>query len=585
MEYPLTVEDIENIIETEDSTDDFEGLPEGDGVMVVAPDRSIMSANLQAERILRTRLKHGMPLDMSMTVTEEYLPQAEIALDEALKEGVSHTNLVAKLILRSGMPVSLIFSVNPIFDSNEKIVGAILTFHDQSMERHLSGEGDQSNLIGYDTLFEQLAEGVFTINNRWRITSFNKRAQEITGYGREEVLGKNCWDIFRSDLCKSNCPLKMTVETGVERMDQDVRILIKDGRRQSILVNTSVIKNKRDLVVGAVETFRPLTLTSVRDEGRYSAEDYASEIIGKSRPLEKILQLLPDIAASDATVIIEGESGTGKELIAKAIHQQSRRSDGPFIPVNCSALAETLLESELFGHVKGAFTGAVSTKVGRFELAKGGTLFLDEVGEIKPEIQIKLLRVFEERVFERVGGTRTIPMDTRIIAATNKKLSLEVKEGRFREDLYYRLRTVPLYLPPLRERKSDIPLLVNHFVAKFNKGYGKSIRGVDPKVLKLFDQYSWPGNIRELERTLEYAFVFVKGPIITASHLPELREEAETFVSPAPERSRNNYIWEDEKIAIENILRKTKGHRDEAARMLGISRTSLWRKMKAHDLL
>jgi transcriptional regulator with PAS, ATPase and Fis domain len=223
--------------------------------------------------------------------------------------------------------------------------------------------------------------------------------------------------------------------------------------------------------------------------------------------------------------------------------------------------------------------------VGRFELAKGGTLFLDEIGEIKPEIQIKLLRVLEERLFERVGGTRPIPMDTRIIAATNKTLQQEVREGRFREDLFYRLRTVPLFLPPLRERKSDIPLLVNHFVSKFNKKYKKQVRGIDPKVLKLFNQYSWPGNIRELERALEHAFVFVKGPIITSSHLPELRENVSLKKNHEPDRSVQQYLWEDEKIAIENVLRKTKGRRDEAASILGISRTSLWRKMKVHGII
>ena len=209
---------------------------------------------------------------------------------------------------------------------------------------------------------------------------------------------------------------------------------------------------------------------------------------------------------------------------------------------------------------------------------------MDEVGEIKPEIQIKLLRVLEEKVFERVGGTRPIPMDNRIIAATNKMLNNEVRKGRFREDLFYRLRTVPLYLPPLRERKSDIPLLVNHFVSKFNKDYGKHVRGIDPKVLGLFNQYSWPGNIRELERALEHAFVFVKGPIITTSHLPEL-EEVQDNVQPEMVHSPKKYLWEDEKTTIEDVLKKTNGHRDEASKILGISRTSLWRKMKRHGLI
>lgn len=576
-EYPIT--------ETNIDTEDFENLPEGDGVIVISTDYRIMSVNLQAERILKSRIQKGQSFNLADTVTDEYLPRAKTAIEEALELGHSHTNLVAKLVLRSGMPVSLVFSVNPLLDTNKKIIGAILTFRDSTADFRSSKDSEQGHIVGYDTLFEQLAEGVFTINNRWRITSFNQRAQEITGYNREEVLGRYCWDIFRSDLCKSNCPLKMTVETGVRRMDQDVRIVVKDGHSQSILVNTSVIKNNHDLVVGAVETFRPLSVTHKKDETSNGSDDYVSGIIGQSPSLIKILQLLPDVASSEATVIIEGESGTGKELIAKAVHQMSNRSHGPFVPVNCSALAENLLESELFGHAKGSFTGAVNAKVGRFELAKGGTLFLDEVGEIKPEIQIKLLRVLEERVFERVGGIRTIPMDTRIIAATNKKLSDEVRDGRFREDLYYRLRTVPLYLPPLRERKSDIPLLINYFVSKFNKAYGKKVRGVDPKVLKKLNKYSWPGNIRELERTIEYAFVFVKGPIITTSHLPEFRDSPESPDMQGPERSNNIYLWEDEKIAIENTLKKTKGRRNEAARILGISRTSLWRKMKSYEIL
>lgn len=565
--------------------DDFESLPEGDGVLVISPESRIMSSNLQAERILKVRFIKGQTFSMRDIVTAEYLPQAETALEEALELGHSHANLVAKLVLSSGMPVSLVFSVDPLYDLSKKIIGAVLAFHDAETEKHISRDSDQGHVVGYDTLFEQLAEGVFTINNRWRITSFNRRAQEITGYNREEVLGKYCWDIFKSDLCRSNCPLKVTVETGIRQMDQDVRIAVKDGRSRSILVNTSVIKNNHDLVVGAVETFRPLTLTGGPEEEKNKNNDYVREIIGNSPALIKTLRLLADVGASDATVIIEGESGTGKELVAKAIHQQSRRAGGPFVPVNCSALAETLLESELFGHAKGAFTGAVNAKVGRFELARGGTLFLDEVGDIKPEIQIKLLRVIEERVFERVGGVRSIPMDTRIIAATNKKLAREVKAGNFREDLYYRLRTVPLHLPPLRERKSDIPLLINHFVERFNRIYGKKVRGVDPKVLRRFSRYSWPGNIRELERTLEYAFVFVKGPVITTSHLPELREEPEIEDFSSPDRSMSDYLWEDEKIAIENTLKKANGKRDEAARMLGISRTSLWRKMKAHSLL
>jgi transcriptional regulator with PAS, ATPase and Fis domain len=337
-------------------------------------------------------------------------------------------------------------------------------------------------------------------------------------------------------------------------------------------------------VIGAVETFRPIArLSDSQSEGAVTGVQ-PEEIVGRSPELQKVLNMIPDVAASDATVLIEGESGTGKELIAKAIHARGPRSRGPFVAVNCSALAETLLESELFGHVKAAFTGAASNKVGRFELAKGGTLFLDEIGEIKPEIQIKLLRVLEERVFERVGGTRPIRLDSRIIAASNKSLARLVGKGRFREDLFYRLRTVPMYIPPLRERSSDIPVLIEHFIEVFNGVYGKGVRGVDPKALRLMRRYPWPGNVRELKHALEYAFVFVKGPVITLSHLPELNVSegpavaGEKAPDPAPDG------WEDERITIRRALEKAGGRRSAAAYQLGISRSTLWRKMKTHGL-
>jgi PAS domain S-box-containing protein len=399
-------------------------------------------------------------------------------------------------------------------------------------------------------LFENLAEAVFTINKRWRITGFNRLAEEVTGFNRQEVLGRYCWDIFKSDHCQKNCPLKATLADGVTRSDQDVRMVNSGGRRLDVLVNTSIIKDKKDAVVGAIEFFRPLTLVG-RPEGTILKDTPpAVKIIGQSPVLAKLLRMLPEIAASEANVVLEGESGTGKELFAKSIHYQSPRAQGPFVAVNCSALAESLLESELFGHVKAAFTGAIAGKVGRFELARGGTLFLDEIGEFKPELQVKLLRVLEERVFERVGGNNSVRMDARIIVATSRNLKEEVRQGRFREDLYYRLLTVPLYLPPLRERLEDIPLLVNQFINGLNQKYKKEIRGLDPKVLALFQQYSWPGNVRELQRVLEYAFVFVKGHIITKSHLPELEDAPRRSQASQPIGHPSLSPWEDEREAI-----------------------------------
>ncbi|SPD71916.1 PAS modulated sigma54 specific transcriptional regulator, Fis family [uncultured Desulfobacterium sp.] len=572
----------ENSESPETSEPDFDELPDGDGVLVISKEGSILAGNLQAEKIFRSGFKRGEFLKLGQVINAQYLPQAEEALREALNEGHSRSNLVATVRLTSGLPVSVTYSIMPLYDMDDKITGVVLTFRDNNpVSSKAAFLGPLSN-VEYDDLFENLAEGVFTIDRRWRITSFNKRAQEITGYNREEVLGRNCWNIFKSDLCQSSCPLKTTLETGVMRMDQDVRIAGKYGKRLSILVNTSVLKNKDDEVLGAVETFRPLISTEKSGQVAAPATTGVSDIIGKSSILSAMLKLLPDIASSEASVVLEGESGTGKELVARAIHNLSPRSDGPFVAVNCSALTETLLESELFGHEKAAFTGAINSKVGRFELARGGTLFLDEVGEIKPDIQVKLLRVLEERVFERVGGIRPISMDARLIAATNRNLIQDVRQGRFREDLYYRLRTIPLTLPPLRQRVEDIPLLVNHFVSRLNAKYQKNVRGLDPKVMALLAQYHWPGNIRELQHLLEYAFVFVKGPVITIAHLPKLQEAEEGPTSKA--HPNDAVMREDELQGIIKALEKSGGRRDHAAKSLGISRSTLWRKMKDYRI-
>jgi PAS domain S-box-containing protein len=570
-------------VDVNDRDASYDDLPDGDGVVVLFPDGRIMSSNLQADRLLRRRLRRGDTFRIDEVISSDYREEARRAWEEAL-QGHSWSNLVAKVYLSSGFPVSVTFSMDPLYGDRQEVIGVLVTLRDHTAPTDREApDRSRSPVWEYDTLFENLAEGVFTISNRWRITSFNRRAQEITGFKREEVLGRNCWDIFRSDLCKSNCPLKLTMETGVVRMDQDVRIVDREGQAQSILVNTSVLKNSHGLVVGAVETFRPIARLEVGEAEGVTLGEQPAQIVGQSPELHGVLSMLPDVAASDATVLIEGESGTGKELVAKAVHAQGPRSGGPFVAVNCSALAETLLESELFGHVKAAFTGAVSNKVGRFELAKGGTLFLDEVGEIKPEIQIKLLRVLEERVFERVGGTRPIRMDSRIIAASNKTLAQEVSKGRFREDLFYRLRTVPLAIPPLRDRVSDIPILIEHFVDVFNRVYDKGVRGVDPKALRLLQRYPWPGNVRELKHALEYAFVFVKGPIITLSHLPELDASRTPDTNPVSRDAAGG--WEDERITIQRALEKAGGRRSAAAHQLGVSRSTLWRKMKLHGLV
>ncbi len=437
------------------------------------------------------------------------------------------------------------------------------------------------NEIGSRTLLENLPEGVFTINRKWQISSFNRTAEEITGFKRDEVIGRYCSEVFHSDLCKHACPLRTALETGEVSMDQDVRMIDKGGNSLLLLVNAGVLHDEKGAIIGAVETFRTLVGEAETHSNGFDAYSF-SNIVGKAPSMQRLFSKLPDVAASDANVLISGESGTGKDLFARSLHNHSTRSSHPFVAVNCTALAESLLESEMFGHEKAAFTGAIEQKLGRFEIAEKGTIFLDEIGELKPEIQVKLLRVLEQREFERVGGTRTIPMKARIIAATNRNLRRAMKSGAFREDLFYRLRTVPLTIPPLRKRQEDIPLLVDFFIKRLNVRYKKHVRSVDNEVMDFFRAYHWPGNVRELERTLEYAYVFIKGPVLLSRYLPSPDEFSRRSHSRSgPKRKKRSELSLE---SISHVLALTGGNRKETAAMLGLSRTSLWRRMKELDL-
>jgi PAS domain S-box-containing protein len=560
---------------------DYDDLPGGDGILILSPEEVILSATLQTERLLRSRLEPGQSLSLSEIFSAPYLAQAELALKETLESGVMRAQILTQIQLPSDQVRFLKYSVAPLYGQDRKIIGAVLAFHDDTLTKSWSAWSDFGLGVKPGAVFEHLDRGLFIVNLKRTITAFNLTAQELTGFSPDEVVGRYCWEVFQADRCKTGCHLKATLEDGVTRKDQDVRIRDKEGRWLNLLISTAPIRNQRAAIVGGVETFQSLGLALPRREIRFPVPGDVA-IIGQSPPMKRLLAMLPDVARSEATVVLEGESGTGKDLFAQAIHLRSPRAAGPFVAFSCSALVETLIESELFGHVKGAFTGAISNKVGRFEMAKGGTLFLDEIGELKLELQAKLLRVLESKVFERVGSSRPIPMEARIIAATSRNLVEEVRGGRFRMDLLYRLRTVPFFLPPLRDRQADIPLLVNHCLARLNRKYQKEVRGVDPKVMSLFQNYAWPGNIRELERVLEYALVFVKGTVITKDLLPELESPRPRPAAPAPLHRQR---WDSERLIIQKALHKARGNREAAARVLGISRSSLWRKMKAYDLL
>ena len=314
---------------------------------------------------------------------------------------------------------------------------------------------------------------------------------------------------------------------------------------------------------------------------------YTMDIVGQSEPMQRIFQMVRKIAASDSTVYVHGESGTGKELIAHAIHMQSPRAAGPFIKVNCSALAESLLESELFGHEKGSFTGAHKRKLGRFELADGGTLFLDEIGDISPATQLKLLRVLQERQLERVGGEETVKVDVRVVTATNKDLKAEVEAGRFREDLFYRLHIIPLTLPALRERREDIPLLVDHFVRKLVERTRSQVSGVSPEAMQALTQYPWPGNVRELENVIEHAMVFAEGAQIAARDLPPVisgRQAEDLLQIPDGDRALPDILDALEHQLILRAFRKARGVKTETARLLGIKPSALYYKLEKYQI-
>jgi PAS domain S-box-containing protein len=433
-------------------------------------------------------------------------------------------------------------------------------------------------------ILNSVADGVFTVNNENKITFMNEAAEKITGYTRKEALGRNCYDVFRADICLTRCALRESIQTKTQIVNLPVTILNQQGKEIPISISTAVLKNEKGQIIGGVETFRDLSvIEALRKE--LSQKYLLADIISKNHRIQEIFSILPDIAKSDSTVLIQGASGTGKELFAKALHNLSRRKTKPFIKVNCAAIPETLLESELFGYVKGAFTDAKKDKPGRFALADGGTIFLDEVGDMPPSLQVKLLRVLQEKEFEPLGSTKAVKANVRIVAATKQDLTQLVRQGNFRDDLYYRLNVVRIELPPLAERREDIPLLINAFMEKFNARMGKHVIGVSNKALKFLLEYNYPGNVRELENIMEHAFVLCKDNLIRLDCLPReivgvQREakESQLFIG------EKTPLEQAEAKIIETALKRNEGNRLKTAAELAMSRVTLWRKMKKYGL-
>lgn len=510
----------------------------------------------------------------------EVLRATDCVLKKSIETGINVVN--HKVYIQNSEDIFLPISVSTSVLRNERneIIGGVETFRDISIQEVLRKEVSLGELI-----LDSIADGAFTVDKDFKITSFNRAAEDLTGTHRSEAIGRKCHEVFRADICQTTCALKKSIETGMDVFNLKVYILNAEDDIIPISVSTSALRDERGRIIGGVETFRDISAMEILR--KKINEDYSfQDIISKNHKVRNIFSTLPDIAKSVSTVLIEGPSGSGKELFAKAIHGLSKRK-GRYVALNCGALPDTLLESELFGYQKGAFTDAKSDKAGRFALAEKGTIFLDEIGDISPALQLKLLRVLQEKEFEPLGGTTTRKTDVRVIAATNKNLKEQVEKGTFRADLFYRINVIRISLPPLTERREDIPLLADHFIKKFNILKHKNIKNLSPDVLGILMRHDYPGNVRELENIIEYCFVLCHGETIDKYHLPEglIPEMAEEEAVPHENlRIEANPLLNAESSTIFEALQRFKGHRGKAAAYLGIEKTTLWRKMKKFNI-
>jgi len=426
-------------------------------------------------------------------------------------------------------------------------------------------------------ILDSITEGVFTVDSDFKITSFNQAAEQITGISRQQAIGTRCRDILRASICEGRCALYQTMRTGKPVAGKAVSILDVKGSRKPVSITTAILRDKAGGIAGGVETFRDLTMIAElrkEIEREYTFED----IVSRSHRMRELFDIFPNVAESGSTVLLEGESGTGKELFARALHALSRRRRKPFVAVNCASLPDTLLESELFGYKAGAFTDARRDAQGRFARAEGGTLFLDEIGDVSAALQVRLLRFLQERTYEPLGCAEPVTADVRVVAATNRHLPDLVRAGQFREDLFYRINVVCLKIPPLRERMEDIPLLVDHFISRFNRVQGREISGTTDEAMACLMSYQYPGNVRELENIIERAFVLCRAGEIDRHHLPDFLC-APVAASSAARRSPGG-LEQIEATFLATALERNGWNRLKTARELGIHKTTLFRKMK-----
>lgn len=552
------------------------------GAFTVNTRRRVSSMNLSAQALMGMKEQEAIGKDCREVfvgvpclancmfrgrqdpVTDEPLIEIKVEEDEA--------HLVTRM-------------ATPVFGPDRQIVGCLTIIQDHSPIADLI-DRIQYEERSLKIILENLDVGIFTVDRGGRMTFFNSEAEKISGYNRREVLGEPCAAIFEGPDAREVCILKETIADGTSRSSRQGKMVTRDGGMIPVRANYMALRNEKSVVVGGLVTFHDLTLVhqlkqAMRD--RYSLND----MIGRGPAMQKIFETANVVSATDATVLIEGSTGTGKDLLAKVIHSASPRSKKPLVKVNCAAIPDNLLESEMFGYVKGAFTGAEKNKPGRFQMADGGTIFLDEIGDLPLALQAKLLRVLEDKEFYPLGSHRTVKVNVRIISASNRSLETLVGRGLFREDLFYRLNVFRIQLPALKDRRVDLPILIDHISRRLCAAKDVRPPEISEGVMEILLNYHYPGNVRELENILEHALIVCQEDSIQPNHLPEyLQQRYVRRQSLADENGRYAAGADsEEKDKILATLRQHNWHRIKAARSLGMDRTTLWRKMKKYHLL
>jgi PAS domain S-box-containing protein len=475
----------------------------------------------------------------------------------------------------------------PLRDAEGVVTGLVESVRDVAHIHRLIAERDDLNLrLGWEVgkiraILDSVPDGIYTIDSDWRITSFNRVAEEITGWTAAQAIGSYCYKVIDSSICHQACPLRKTLESGQPLLEAEGTLVNRRGEARKLLFSTAVFQDPDRGEQGGVEVIRDLGKLHDLLE-RIPGLESRGDLVGNDPRMQRIFNLIELIKDIDSTVLLTGESGTGKSVLAHEIHRRSKRRAAPFVKISCAALAENLLESELFGHARGAFTGAVQDRKGKFEAADGGTVFLDEIGEVPLATQVKLLRFLQEQEFERVGSNKSIRVNVRIIAATHRDLVRMVRDGNFREDLYYRLAVIPIAVPPLRERPGDIGAIMQRILDRLARRLGTEPKGVSPEAMDILRNHAWPGNIRELENVLEHGFVCATGRRIPRDALPGYLLEARPASPALPmEAGRDG---ETDPVSIRQALERSGGRIQDAARFLGMDRTTLWRKMKRYGI-